>query len=370
MQYVKFFTQRMITPKNWVQPAIIALCLTVMLVCTNSYARSYPSRTTQFDQSKYAMLVIDAHTGTVLFQENAGKYRYPASLTKLMTLYLTFDAIEHGRLNFNSMLHVSAHAAAQSPTKLGLPAGSTIPLYDALMAVIIKSANDMAVVLAEALAGSESQFAVKMTQKARTLGMNHTAFYNASGLPDNRQKTTAYDLARLAMALYRDHHKYYYLFAKTYHKYKSIPISTHNRVMVSYRGADGLKTGYINASGFNLVTSAERNGKRLIGVVLGGRTARGRDAHMMALLDRGFAKLNATNDFNQTFAQEVVPTPMWKPGSDKPAIIIKKHKSKKDFSGRLSKVSPEIALPNSKPSGIELSNSGKVPSPKPRPKVN
>lgn len=297
-----------------------------------------------------------------MFQENAGKYRYPASLTKLMTLYLTFEALKSGRLRYNTMLHVSAHAASQAPTKLGLPAGSTIPLYDAMMAVIIKSANDMAVVLAEAQAPSESQFAVKMTQKARSLGMGHTIFRNASGLPDFQQKTTAYDLARLAMALHRDFPEYYPLFSRTSHRYKNIVVGTHNRVLVSYRGADGLKTGYINASGFNLVTSAERNGKRLIGVVMGGRTARGRDAHMMSLLDRAFASLNNTNSFNDVFASRV-PVPMWKPGTYRQPALASNQAVKKNFSGRLDRVLP---APGIRPE-IEISN---TPAPQLRPKLD
>jgi D-alanyl-D-alanine carboxypeptidase len=267
----------------------------------------------RFDNSKFAMLVIDGQTGTVLFQENAGKYRYPASLTKMMTLYLVFDALDRGRLGLNTMMPVSKHAASQSPTKLYLAPGSRISVKDAMMAVAIKSANDAAVVLAEALGGSEYEFALMMTRKARALGMNHTVFRNASGLPDMGQKTTAYDLARLAMALYRDHQKYYYLFSASTYRYKNQTLYTHNRVTVRYRGADGVKTGFINASGFNLVTSAQRGNKRLIGVVLGGRTAAGRDQYMIEMLDKGFRKIaQGGADTVEAFVGKV-PTPTSKP---------------------------------------------------------
>lgn len=282
----------------------------------------------RFDNSKFSMLVIDGYTGTVLFQENAGKYRYPASLTKMMTLYLVFEALERGKLQMGKMLSVSSHAAAQSPSKLYLAAGSKISVQDAVMAVVIKSANDAAVVLAEALGGSEYDFALMMTRKARSLGMNHTMFRNASGLPNLEQKTTAYDLARLAMALYRDHRKYYYLFSQSTYRYKKQTLYTHNRVTARYRGADGIKTGFINASGFNLVTSAQRSDKRLIGVVLGGRTAAGRDQYMIEILDKGFRKLAQGKRANQAayippspvmrdpFAQANIKTPLPSPPSE------------------------------------------------------
>lgn len=266
----------------------------------------------RFDNSKFAMLIIDGNSGTVLFQENAGKYRYPASLTKMMTLYLAFDALESRKLSLGSMMRVSSHAASQSPTKLGLSPGSKISVQDAIMSVVIKSANDAAVVLAEAISGSEYEFALKMTRKARSLGMNHTIFRNASGLPDAGQKTTAYDLARLAMALYRDHNKYYYLFAKSTYRFRNQTLYTHNRVTARYRGADGVKTGYINASGFNLVTSAQRNGRRLVGVVMGGRTAVGRDQYMIEMLDKGFRRLAQGGAGQEIFAGQV-PTPVLKP---------------------------------------------------------
>lgn len=242
------------------------------------------------EDARFSSLVIDADTGTVLHQENAGKQRYPASLTKMMTLYLTFQALDRGALTMNKMLRASSHAAGQKPSVIGLSAGQTISTRDAVNAVIIKSANDAAVVLAEAIGGSESQFASKMTKTAKSLGMAHTTFANASGLPDNRQVTTAYDLARLAIALRRDYPQYYSLFAQDSFSYGGHTIYSHNRVTRNYRGADGLKTGYIRASGFNLVTSAKRGSKSLVGVVMGGRSIKSRDATMIKLLDQAFSK--------------------------------------------------------------------------------
>ncbi len=297
------------------QGVIISLLGAAMLVSVQHKAQAAVSPNI-FDQSKYAMLVVDASNGTVLYQQNAGKPRYPASLTKLMTLYLTFDALDRGRLRLNQNITISKHAASQPPSKLGLRPGQTISVQDAILALIVKSSNDIAAALAEAIGGSESNFGTLMTQKARQLGMYHSTFVNASGLPDTRQKTTAYDMTRLAMALYRNHRKYYPLFSRTQHNYKGMHIATHNRVLKAYRGADGLKTGYINASGFNLVTSAERNGKRLIGVVLGGNNAANRDNHMMDMLNKGFAQLGIGNSTG-TYTASNTPVPQMKPGTER-----------------------------------------------------
>ncbi len=241
---------------------------------------------------RYSSLVIDANTGAVLHQENAGKLRYPASLVKMMTLYLAFQSLERGTLTMNTPLKVSMHAAAQKPSSIGLRPGQTISVQDAINAVIIKSANDASVVLAEAVGGNEPQFAAQMTRMAKTLGMNHTNFANASGLPNNNQITTAYDIARLAVALKRDYPQYYPLFARSSFTYNGHTIFSHNRVTKNYRGADGLKTGYIRASGFNLVTSAHRGDKRIVGVVMGGRSIKSRDNHMVKLLDQAFYNLS------------------------------------------------------------------------------
>src|SRR5208282_1168561 len=205
---------------------------------------------------------------------------HPASLTKMMTLYLTFESLESGQLHKTQSLRVSAHAASQQPSKLELAAGETITVEQAILALTVKSANDAAVVLAEAIGGSESEFAQTMTQKARELGMTGTTFRNASGLPNPGQVTTARDMAKLARALIRDYPQYYGYFSAREFTFQGNEIPTHNHVLVEYEGADGLKTGYIHSSGFNLVTSAVRNGRRLIGVVMGGQTSSQRDHAM------------------------------------------------------------------------------------------
>ena len=239
--------------------------------------------------AKYEALVIDAGSGQVLEAYNPDALTYPASLTKMMTLYLTFEALQQGRLKSNQRLGVSDYAASQDPTKLDLMPGETITVDEAVLALVVKSANDAAVVLAEALGGNESHFAELMTRKAGELGMRSTSFRNASGLPDPGQMTTARDMARLARALIRDFPQYYHFFSTREFTFQGTTIATHNHVLVNYPGADGLKTGYIHAAGYNLVTSAVRNGRRLIGVVLGGKSGGQRDRAMMRLLDHGFA---------------------------------------------------------------------------------
>lgn len=238
-----------------------------------------------------AHIVVDHGTGAVLDARSADEQAYPASLTKMMTLYLTFRALDAGQVTLRSRLRVSARAAGMPPTKLGLRSGSTITVEDAILGLVTKSANDAAVVLAEALGGSESRFAVLMTRTARQLGMKRTVFRNASGLPDSRQRSTARDLARLATRLIEDHPRYYRYFSRPSFAYAGRTHPNHNRLMQSYPGMDGLKTGYTRSSGFNLAASAKRDGRRLVAVVLGGDSARERDAKMAALLDQGFESL-------------------------------------------------------------------------------
>lgn len=242
----------------------------------------------------YAALVIDAGSGRVLHEENADTRNYPASLTKMMTLYMVFDALEHGNWSLNRKLPVSAAAAAQPPSKLGLRKGQTIKTEDAILALVTKSANDVAVVLAEALGGTESNFGKLMTAKARKLGMSRTTFRNASGLPDTTQVTTARDMALLAMALLRDFPQHYAYFSTRNFAFGGARYSNHNRLLGKYSGADGIKTGYIRASGYNLVASARRGGRRVIGVLLGGQTAAQRNKKMVSLLDVGFRRLDTT----------------------------------------------------------------------------
>jgi D-alanyl-D-alanine carboxypeptidase len=239
---------------------------------------------------KTASMVIDADTGEVLEASNVDSRSYPASLTKMMTLYLLFDAMEAGKLHLADHMPVSRHAADQAPTKLGVAAGKTLSVEDAMLGMITRSANDAAVVVAEYLGGTESGFAQKMTQKAHELGMNKTEFFNASGLPNMKQKSTARDMATLARALLHHHPKEYKYFATTEFDYDGTTIHGHNHLMESYDGADGIKTGYTDASGFNLVASAKRDGRRLIGVVFGGSSAGLRDKQMAHLLDAAFVR--------------------------------------------------------------------------------
>jgi len=238
-------------------------------------------------------IVIDAETGRILSEMNADAITYPASLTKMMTLYLTFEALNAGRLRLDQYLPVSTEAASKSPTKLHLVPGDSVQVHDLILGIVTKSANDAAAVLAEGLAGSEPAFADRMTAKARQLGMTSTVYRNASGLPDPEQRTTARDVAQLALALYHDFPREYRYFATREFFFRGRVILTHNHLLDWYEGADGIKTGYIGASGFNLAASAVRNGHRLIGVVMGGASAGSRDREMAALLDQGFSEVGA-----------------------------------------------------------------------------
>jgi D-alanyl-D-alanine carboxypeptidase len=233
-------------------------------------------------------LAVDMTSGRTLRALNVDQPRYPASLAKMMTLYLLFDAIDSGKLSLNGRLRVSRRAAAQPPTKLGLLPGRTIMVRDAILALATQSANDVAVVVAEALAGSERAFAVRMTAKARSLGMRRTTFRNASGLHHPQQKTTARDMALLGRALLRDFPRRYAIFATRSFRYGSGHYGNHNRLLGVYRGMDGIKTGYTNKAGFNLVASAKRKDRRILGVVMGAPSSPARNALMVQLLDKGF----------------------------------------------------------------------------------
>ena len=236
----------------------------------------------------YAAVVIDATTGQVVDSINPDVQNHPASLTKMMTLYLAFQALESGKLQIEQQLPVSAWAQNKSPTKLGLKRGETISVEDCILGMVTKSANDAATVMAEGLGGSEDHFAEMMTAQARLLGMDNTHFDNASGLPDPGQLTTANDMVKLAMALYRDFPQDSHYFATSEFVFRGRVVRGHNHLMDRYPGMDGLKTGFTDASGFNLASTAVRNGHRLFGVVLGSRTAAMRDTLMARLLDDGF----------------------------------------------------------------------------------
>jgi D-alanyl-D-alanine carboxypeptidase len=253
---------------------------------------------------RHAVLVIDANTGRVLYQVSADELRFPASLAKLMTLYLIFEAIEQGRLSYRTKIRFSANAANAAPTRLDVDEGAEIDLIDAIKALITKSANDVAVAVAEHMAGSEERFAQLMTQKARQLGMATTQFRNASGLPDPEQVTTARDMITLALRLHDDFPQQYPLFATRTFTYKGETFRNHNTLLFSYEGTDGLKTGYTRASGFNVVTSVRRGRKHVIGVVFGGATAATRNATMRTYLN--MALMKASNERTRRPAPRLV----------------------------------------------------------------
>jgi D-alanyl-D-alanine carboxypeptidase len=234
---------------------------------------------------RYAGLVVDAESGSILYAENADLRRHPASLTKMMTLYLLFEALESGRFSPDTELAVSATAARQPPSKIGVKAGSTIRVEDAVLALAVKSANDIAVVVAENLAGSEEAFAAQMTMKARALGMSATHFENASGLPDPGQITTARDMAILARALQRDFPGRYRVFSTREFSFEGRRYRSTNQLLGKVPGMDGIKTGYIRASGYNLAASVRRNGRRIIVIVMGGPSSDARNAQVAALVD-------------------------------------------------------------------------------------
>ena len=267
---------------------------------------------------KHAALVLDANSGQILYQNAADAPRYPASLAKMMTLYLVFERLEQGKLNTQTKLKMSAYASAAAPSKLDLEPGDEITVIDAIKALITKSANDIAIALAEHIAGSEERFARLMTEKAHQIGMAATTFRNASGLPDEEQVTTARDMATLALRLLDDFPKYYALFATRTFTYKGETFRNHNTLLMHYKGTDGLKTGYTRASGFNLVASVRRGRKHVIGVVFGGSTAAARNTTMRALLNSGLEKGSAEETRKRAVAVSSAPAPDRKVAAARP----------------------------------------------------
>lgn len=268
---------------GWIRPALVTIGFSLFLVFQASAAHA----------AGYSAIVIEAGTGKVLHAHEADTPRYPASLTKMMTLYMAFDALKDGRLKLDQRIKASARAAGQPPSAIGLKAGDTLTVRDAILAAVTKSANDATVALGEAIAGgTEAQFATMMTKRARQLGMNNTTFRNASGLPNRYQKSTARDMAVLAQALLKDHASHYAYFSTPEFEWNDKVFSNHNHLLKRYEGVDGIKTGYIRASGFNLVASAKRDGHRVIGVVFGGGSVKARDDRMIQLLDTAFDKID------------------------------------------------------------------------------
>jgi D-alanyl-D-alanine carboxypeptidase len=242
----------------------------------------------QIGSARYSSIIVDQASGRVMEAVNADDPRFPASLTKLMTLYMAFEALKAGRISLDQAVPFSVHAASMVPTKLGLRPGARITVNQAILAMVTLSANDAACALGELIGGDETRFAEMMTLRARALGMSHSSFRNASGLPNPDQVSTARDLALLAHHLISDFPDEYYYFSVPEFRFGNRVIPNHDRMLQNYEGADGLKTGYTEAAGHNLVTSATRGGVRLIGVVLGAATNTERDLHMASLLDDGF----------------------------------------------------------------------------------
>jgi D-alanyl-D-alanine carboxypeptidase len=258
--------------------------LRVHYVSSHHVARAHHHARAEDYSPPSASIVVDGNTGAVLQASNPDATRHPASLTKIMTLYLLFERLDAGKIKLDTPLKVSEHASDQDPTKLDLKPGQTIPVEDAIKGVVTRSANDAAVVIAESLGGSESEFAKLMTQKAHALGMSRTTYVNASGLPDDDQITTARDQALLGRAIQDRFPSYYKYFSLPAFVYHGIAIRNHDHLLGSVQGVDGIKTGFTRASGFNLVTSVHRDGRYVVAVVLGGRSSFQRDAHMRELI--------------------------------------------------------------------------------------
>ncbi len=274
---------RACAPRRWRSIAVAAAVMAILVAAVAHTAQAA-------DKTKSAVLVVDANTGRVLHQSAADEPRHPASLAKMMTIYMVFELIEQGRLSYQTKIKFSANAVTAAPSKLDLAEGEEITLLDAIKILITKSANDVAIAVAEHIAGSEERFARLMTQKARQLGMTATVFRNASGLPDDAQVTTARDMVTLALRLQDDFPRHYTLFATRTATYKDETFRNHNTLLFHYEGTDGIKTGYTRASGFNLVASVRRGKKHVIGAVFGGASAASRNAAMRTFLNMGLVK--------------------------------------------------------------------------------
>ena len=262
----------------WIRSGLLAL---VALTFTSAPAWA----------DKYASIVIDMETGQVLHDRSADEKRHPASLTKVMTLYLVFEAIEQGKLKLSDRMTVSKAASRAQPSKLGLKPGTTIKVEDAIRALVTKSANDVAIVIAEKIGGTEAKFVTRMNAKAKELGMLNTTFRNSSGLPDRLQVTTARDMARLGEAIYMDHKDRYNYFSLTSFTWNNRKHLNHNELLKSVEGVDGIKTGFTNASGYNLMASASRDGRRVMAVMMGGSTGKSRDRHVADLIEAAFLEI-------------------------------------------------------------------------------
>lgn len=271
---------------------IPAFYTALLIIFTTSFSEA---KTIKVLPPPQTSLVVDIKTGKVLHTDKSNTRVHPASLAKLMTLYILFEEIESGKLRMNQKLLISENAAKMPPCKLGVAAGESITAREAILALIVRSANDVAVAAAENIKGSEKNFVKLMNNRAKQLGMKDTNFENSSGWHHPTQKTTARDLAKLAMAIRRDFPQYYPLFSQTSFTFKKRVIQGHNHVTANYKGAEGLKTGYTNPSGFNLITTASRNNVALLAIVTGSKTAAARNQKITQLLDKHFDNLSVKN---------------------------------------------------------------------------
>lgn len=326
---------------------VVTLVLTVTAFAGVSAVQAKP----------YSALVAEIDSERVLYQHDPDDIRHPASLTKMMTLYLVFEALDRGKITLRDPLWASRFSTSRPPSKLGLKVGDTLTVEEGILALVTQSANDAASTLAEGLAGSEERFAQVMTRKARQLGMRDTVFRNASGLPDPQQITTARDMFRLGKALVQDYPRYYRYFSTENFQFGGRLFKNHNHLLRRYYGTDGIKTGFIHASGFNLVASAQRNGYRLIGVVFGGNTAAKRDAHMAEILDDGFAQLEGLppKSYLATL-EEMLPTaPLLKrPEQVATALLSERYAAVSKTSKVTRERPPAITRPETKPAAWQI----------------
>ena len=334
---------RILPTIRWALIGLTACAIVAGAFCDSADARSRRHHRGEHSggggyQPPYAAIVVDANSGRVLHASNPDSLRHPASITKIMTLYLLFEQLEAGKLKLDSRLPVSAHAAAQEPSKLGLDPGQTIATEEAVKAVVTKSANDIAVAIAEAIGGSEGTFATLMTHKAHELGMTRTVYKNASGLPDDEQVTTARDQALLGRAIQDRFPRYYRYFATSSFHFHGMDIRNHNHLLGRIQGVDGIKTGYTRASGFNLVTSVRRGARHVVAVVFGGSSSSARDARMRDLIEEHIAEAST---------QRTVP--MLAETTDPEPVRAKTHVATADVTQRVSAEAAARPRPDATP---------------------
>jgi D-alanyl-D-alanine carboxypeptidase len=322
---------------------VVSAVLAITMVCSPVGALARP---------EFSAVTVDARNGQILYSDHADGLRHPASLTKMLTLYILFEEMKAGKFNRETRLRVSDHAASMAPTKLDLEPGSTISVDEAIKALVTKSANDAAVAIAENISGSEAAFARRMTTVAHSIGMTHSNFNNASGLPNSGQYTTARDIATLGLRLMRDFPQYYPYFRTTEFEFHGRTIKSHNMLVLHYPGTDGFKTGYVAASGFNLATSTKRGDKRLVGVVLGARSPAIRSVYMEHMLEAQFAKAHNGNTIAALAGSSV--------GAINPIEVTDKEKPAGMNNLGLAAAAADAATLDSKPADTIDTNTPKV----------